>query len=433
MKQTAAANEKIDPLMRIQEEIKEVERREQEYRQLISTVTNISVNECENESLSTNDKDLLNGHDENHNDSLQSMSPTPPINGHSMMASNDESNSSMPSLALSVNSTKEDDHHSDDSGISASSSPVNGVSANIKKINEANKVVTTPSTPLANREPRYIGPNCYNLTPEPPQQKLMTRTVSTPLLSAIKAPRQFTLSPAHKGVMQRFIASRGKLQMNNNNNSTQNKIFLNGKNAAAVLGINTPGTPPNTPMTPMSATIGGVTPDFNARNPVAIIPTVTLSPPVVERDSEGRPIRPGYVPVELKIQRELQDLKSREHELKKIRKIRQSTPDLLDSIDNENIETDDEDSDVEHCYGPGKLRAAKSIGDMCDAQNNNNSRSVSPMPEYDKQHQRSTAGSGNGGMRPAVSLAQLCDLDPQEAPSSRGLIAQWENLIQQNA
>lgn len=37
-------------------------------------------------------------------------------------------------------------------------------------------------------------------------------------------------------------------------------------------------------------------------------------------------------------------------------------------------ESDDDDSEVEHCYGPGKLRAAKSIGDMCDAQNNSSDR-----------------------------------------------------------
>lgn len=59
--------------------------------------------------------------------------------------------------------------------------------------------------------------------------------------------------------------------------------------------------------------------------------------------------------------------------------------------------------------------------------------SVSPMPEFDKQQRSAAGSSGNNGMRPAVSLAQLCDLDPEEAPSSRGLIAQWENLIQQNA
>lgn len=328
--------QKIDPLMRIQEEIKEVERREQEYRQLISTASNITVNECE--TTTTNDKDHhTNGHYESHNDSLQSLSPIPPA----IATNSDECSSNMPSLALSVHSTKEEDHHSDDSGISASSSPVNGVSANIKKINETNKV-SMPSTPFNNKEPRYIGPNCYNLTPEPPQQKLMTRTVSTPMLNAIKvtAPRQFAMSPAHKGVMQRFIASRGKLQLANNgaNNASNNKIFLNSKNAAAMFGITSPGTPPNTPMTPLlSAGINGVsaTPDFINRNPVAIVPSVTLSAPIIERDSEGRPIRPGYVPVELKIQRELQDLKSRESELKKIRKIRQSTPDLLDSIDNE--------------------------------------------------------------------------------------------------
>lgn len=36
-----------------------------------------------------------------------------------------------------------------------------------------------------------------------------------------------------------------------------------------------------------------------------------------------------------------------------------------------------------------------------------------------------------GGLRPALSLAQLCDLDDEKtAPSSIRLIAQWENLIQ---
>lgn len=54
--------------------------------------------------------------------------------------------------------------------------------------------------------------------------------------------------------------------------------------------------------------------------------------------------------------------------------------------------------------------------------------SISPVPDYDKQHSRVA-----GGMRPAISLAQLCEMDPEETPSSRGLIAQWENLIQQNA
>lgn len=60
-----------------------------------------------------------------------------------------------------------------------------------------------------------------------------------------------------------------------------------------------------------------------------------ISPPIIERDDEGRPLRRGYVPVEEKIQKELRDLKSRESELKRLRrinKLRQSQPDLLGDI-----------------------------------------------------------------------------------------------------
>lgn len=39
---------------------------------------------------------------------------------------------------------------------------------------------------------------------------------------------------------------------------------------------------------------------------------------------------------------------------------------------------------------------------------------------------------GRSGMKPALSLAILCDVDPDEAPSSHRLIAQWESIIQQN-
>lgn len=60
-----------------------------------------------------------------------------------------------------------------------------------------------------------------------------------------------------------------------------------------------------------------------------------VSPPIIERDDEGRPLRRGYVPVEEKIQKELRDLKNRESELKRLRrinKLRQSQPDLLGDI-----------------------------------------------------------------------------------------------------
>lgn len=48
-----------------------------------------------------------------------------------------------------------------------------------------------------------------------------------------------------------------------------------------------------------------------------------------------------------------------------------------------------------------------------------------PSPQF---HQ----AAGRPALKPAVSLAQLCDVDPDETPSSHRLIAQWENIIQQN-
>lgn len=60
------------------------------------------------------------------------------------------------------------------------------------------------------------------------------------------------------------------------------------------------------------------------------------SPPVIERDAHGKPIRRGFIPVEEKIQKELRDMRSRETELKRIRRqhqLRQSQPDLLDCVD----------------------------------------------------------------------------------------------------
>jgi hypothetical protein len=66
------------------------------------------------------------------------------------------------------------------------------------------------------------------------------------------------------------------------------------------------------------------------RSPINIPPTA-ISAPIIERDERGRPIRPGYVPVGEKIQQELRDLKTRESELKRLRKqkLRESQSDLL--------------------------------------------------------------------------------------------------------
>lgn len=293
----------MDPLARIQEEIKEVERREREYRQ-----SNTAGNDRSVIGLQSNTNLLIGGN---------------------VVSSSDNDTGGMSSLnSIGVESAKDEDHQSDDSGISASSaaSPINGVSANIKKLNEAAlKRTRTPKTLTLTTSQRYIGPNCYPLTPETPQEKLLKRYLSTPQLNAIKIqPRQFTPNGSLKGIMQRFIATRGKLPAQTPNTlPIASPTFLNGNNAATLIGLNSPSA-----TSPLMETS-----DYALNKSILIPPTATLTPPII--DADGRPIRPGYIPVEVKIQRELQDLKNRESELKQIRKIRKSTSNLLESIDNE--------------------------------------------------------------------------------------------------
>ncbi len=85
---------------------------------------------------------------------------------------------------------------SDDSGVSSASSPINGVSTNGVK------------------DSKYIRSNTIN----PTSTKLyatsnLTRTMSTP---QIFMPNRFNTSSGQRGLMQRFIASRGKFALGNN-------------------------------------------------------------------------------------------------------------------------------------------------------------------------------------------------------------------------
>lgn len=50
----------------------------------------------------------------------------------------------------------------------------------------------------------------------------------------------------------------------------------------------------------------------------------------------------------------------------------------------------------------------------------------SPSPQFNRN------GSDMHGLRPVMSLAQLCDVNPEEAPSSHQLITQWEKLIKKS-
>lgn len=230
--------------------------------------------------------------------------------------------------------------------------------------------------------------------------KMLNRAVSTSHLLGPIAPatpptqtiistngytRRFTPQTGTKGIMQRFIASKGKM----------------------------PPTP--TPQTPSTAI---APPLVFPTTPVALIPVIS-SPPVISRTPEGKPVRKGYVPVEEKIQKELQEMKNREHELKKMRK--KSKPFDIELSDNEtSSESEDEEIPL-----PGKLKATKSIGELYEALNEE-LRSPSP---------RNSSGQDSlGSLKPSKSLAELCELSPGQefmAPSSTRLIAQWESIIQQ--
>lgn len=358
-----------DPLKRIQEEINEVARREQELRQ-----------------------------------------------GHRLNDSDDCLSSA----------------NSDDSGLSLSPSPVHSPSvsnlkdkieaqaaSNLQQINGTNGT-TAGGTLMTNGTTRQF---------MIPQSNSLTRARSTPQLFQISPNRRFNVNPNQRGIMQKFIASRGRL----------NKLQPSGATVGTVGATNGQLSSANGNSLIASS---HVIKQEQHRSPIELNrpnimlpPTAISTPPVIERDSNGRPIRRGYIPVEEKIQKELRDLKNRESELKRLRKQKRiaSQSDLLElnygSDSGEDLS--DEDSAVSNVYPLSrKLRSTKSIGELCEALTNASlSPRETPSPQFDNRPGR--GGNGGGGMRPAMSLAQLCDLDPEEAPSSHKLIAKWENLIQQ--
>ncbi|KAJ2951511.1 hypothetical protein O0L34_g13661 [Tuta absoluta] len=215
------------------------------------------------------------------------------------------------------------------------------------------------------------------ITPSPP----VTQTI----LSTNGYTRRFTPQTGTKGLMQRFIANKGKMP--------------------------TPVTPPS----PIA-----LVPPPLAFTPSPIIAPV-VAPPPITRSADGKPVRKGFVPVEEKIQKELREMKDREHELKRMRKKKQRPFDI-DLSDNDETSSESEDEEIPM---PGKLKATKSIGELYEALNE---ELRSPSPRNSSGH------DSLGSLKPAKSLAELCELQPGQeflAPSSTRLIAQWESIIQQ--
>lgn len=146
----------------------------------------------------------------------------------------------------SLSSTPDKDHcndsvsaFSDDSGISSASSPINGQSANecAKPNNHITpkyiRLNTVQNTISASVAPKYKPPT--TLASGVASKIAMTRTTSTPhiFVPGANAPR-FQINPAKKGLMQRFIATRGKIAALNvaaanstNNINTGNQLKSN--------------------------------------------------------------------------------------------------------------------------------------------------------------------------------------------------------------
>lgn len=354
-----------DPLKRIQEEINEVARREQELRQG-HRLNGDSNDDC----LSSANSD----------DSGLSLSPSPV---HSPSVSNLKDKLEAAAASNQINGTN--GHHD---GISST------------------------TTTLTNGGSRQF------ILPQSTGSNALTRARSTPQLFQISPNRRFNVNPNQRGLMQKFIASRGRLgKFASNNSSSSSSSPINTAIASNHMTVKSEQL-----SSPIELT----------RTHIMLPPTAISTPPVIERDSNGKPIRRGYVPVEEKIQKELRDLKNRETELKRLRKQNRnaSQSDLLElNYDSDSAEeiSDDDNFDTNVYPSTRKLRSTKSIGELCEALTHSSlSPRETPSPQFENRQR-----GGGGGMRPAMSLAQLCDLDPQEAPSSHKLIAKWETLIQQ--
>lgn len=203
--------------------------------------------------------------------------------------------------------------------------------------------------------------------------RLLQRTVSTPSLnqnSTINSngtTRRYIPNSNTKGVMQKFFKMRGKV------------------NVVSAISHQDP---------PKSAWI--------PTEPVTTPPSKALIP-------NDKPLRKGYVPIQERIQSELQEIKKREEELRSER--RKSQPDLMAALEAES------EGDISRSPSPpviGKLRPARSMSHLLDE-------------EFPTE-----VSSAPSSLRPARSLAQLCDAADDEIESPRSLIQQWESRIQQS-
>ncbi|KAF7996832.1 hypothetical protein HCN44_002478 [Aphidius gifuensis] len=210
------------------------------------------------------------------------------------------------------------------------------------------KLKRTTSTPQILEQ--TLTQSTQNLTPKMTNGVISSCTTPKPL--------RFATSPSQKGLMNRFLATRGKSYSKNNND------YISSSQITPTIVLN-----------PESIKALGKSLDNNH---------------YIDNDEPKKPqTRKGYVPVEQKIQKELNEMKERENELRLMRSrmLAKSQPNLLD-LGNDN------DSDIYDGSG-SSLRSGTSTNTLNDDESDREAKGKhKPNPR-----RRST------------------------------LIAQWENLI----
>lgn len=174
----------------------------------------------------------------------------------------------------------------------------------------------------------------------------LTRAYSTPQLFQVSPMKRFNVNAPHRGIMEKFIASRGKMLGNQQYTTTQNNFKKNlmmvRQHPSAVVDTQ------NSNVVHFQSPI-----EFN-NGSIKSFTSAEIERPAIERDTQGRPVRKGFIPVEEKIQSELRDLKNRESELKRLHKLR-------DSDDDYNSSDDLDSSDSNLTWSPINGKLSKSI------------------------------------------------------------------------
>lgn len=231
-----------------------------------------------------------------------------------------------------------------------------------------------------------------NLLPTQQQQ-------SGSAFSSMPYSRRFSSTGGVRGVMEKFIKSRGKIAQ---------------VNALPINGFST-----NALQSPQSI------PDVETTTRITVDPT------------KRKFVRNNFVPIEERMKREFQEMHSREKELHEHRK-------SLSSLNLNEIGKDDDDSDdsdresnyrgAENGFPMSNgMKSARSMGELFEAvQNNGHLRDREYESEDElERHEPSNLGRNR---QFAKSLAQLCDAPEEElfTPGPQAVIMQFENMIRKN-